>query len=112
MDINLGPFNLTKKQFEQSNILKSEVIRGFSYRSRSKELTVVSVRELSDQEISSLKESISNLPDENTEEENDRIAQGKLSAVIEAKKTELAVVELKREGKLDASGKLVTLPVV
>lgn len=62
VDTNLGKLNLTDKQLSQSEVLKDEVIRGFSTWEDGT-VVVVSTRELSNEEKNALKESLSDLPD-------------------------------------------------
>jgi hypothetical protein len=64
MDTNLGFIGLTDKQVSRLSGLRSEVINGFTYQHDLKMVTIVSARDLTDQEISDLKISIVNLPDE------------------------------------------------
>jgi len=60
MDIKLGRLNVTHGQIANSHGLKSDIIKGFSL--REDEVTVVATRELTDQEITGLKASLSALP--------------------------------------------------
>lgn len=68
MDTNLGVYNITKKQFSQTEKLKSELIRGFSLQKPANKLVVVSTRELTESETNDLIGKINTLPDEWTEE--------------------------------------------
>lgn len=66
-DTNLGKISLTPKQLTQSESLKSDVIRGFSFWDDGS-IVVVSTRVLSSGEIASLKADLASLPDEYTQE--------------------------------------------
>lgn len=94
--------NLTDKQLSNSHSLKSDVIHGFTTRSDDSSIIIVSSRNLSEKEISDLKASLLSLPDEDSKE---TLEQQRLT-LIEQKKTELAIVALQVEGKLDGSGAL------
>lgn len=66
VDTNLGKLNLTEKQFSQSESLKNDVIRGFSYWGGGM-ITVVSTRDLTSGEKSELISNMESLPDEYTQ---------------------------------------------
>ena len=104
-DTNLGNFSLTQKQIAQSESLKTDVIKGFCFWGDGK-VVVTSTRELTKEEQTDLVASLKALPDEDTKEVTDAKAESEVDALVEKKLKDIAVVELKKEGKLDASGKL------
>jgi len=104
MDTNLGVIELTKKQISRLSDLKDENIKGFSYWHDKKEVVVVSLDEV---DVEALKKAVSELPDEDSKEAKDALAKKEEDALIDAKMREIAVAELKVEGKLTASGKVV-----
>ena len=101
-ETRITDINLTDKQLSNSDSLKSDVIHGFTTRSDDSSIIVVSSRSLSEKEISDLKASFLSLPDEDSKETLEK----KRLALIDQKKTELAIVALQVEGKLDGSGAL------
>lgn len=105
-DTGLGNFHLTGKQIAQSESLKSDVIKGFTFWGDGK-VVVTSTRALTQDEKNALVIGVSQLPDEDTQAVIDAKAKAEVDALIEAKKTAIAIAELKKEGKLDVSGKLV-----
>ena len=105
MDTNLGVIELTEKQIRNLGSLKTENIKGFSYWHDSKEVVVVSLDEV---DVEALKKAVSELPDEDSKETKEALAKKEEDALIEAKIREIAVAELKVEGKLDVSGKITS----
>ena len=103
MDTNLGVIELTEKQISRINDLKDENIKGFSYWHDKKEVVVVS---LNDVDVDALKKAVSELPDEDSKETKEAMAKKEEDDLIEAKMRELAIAELKVEGKLTAEGKV------
>jgi len=85
MDTNLGVIELTEKQFSNINSLNSENIKGFSYWHDKKEVVVVSMNELSEQDKSKLISDIKKLKDEEPQWEKDKKA--KIKKVQDALKT-------------------------
>ena len=106
MDTNLGVIELTKKQISNLSSLHTENIKGFAYWHDKKEVVVVSLGEV---DVEALKKAVSELPDEDSKEAKEAIAKKEEDALIEAKMREIAVAELKVEGKLSASGKITEL---
>jgi hypothetical protein len=103
MDTNLGSINLTERQIENLSSLKTENIRGFAYWHDSKELVVTSINPV---DVEALKLAIASLPDEDSQEEKDKLAEEELNRLIDAKKTELAIQALKDDGLLDSEAKI------
>lgn len=106
-DTVLGNFQLTDKQISQTETLKSEVIKGFSYWTEDGKLVVTSIRPLSKEEKNALVASVSQLPNQDTQAVADAKAKAEVDALIDQKIAEIAVIELKKEGKLDVSGEIV-----
>ena len=103
MDTNLGKIELTEKQIQNLNSLKSENIKGFCYWHDKKEVVVVSDTAVDEKALKSL---IASLPDEDSAEVKEQKAKAELDALIEAKKREFAISELKKEGLLDSEAKI------
>ena len=106
MDTNLGAIELTDNQISNLNSLKTENIKGFAYWHDKKEVVVVSLNEV---DVEALRKSVSELPNEDSKEAKEALAEKEKNALIEAKMREIAVAELKSEGKLSESGKITEL---
>ena len=85
MDTNLGAIELTEKQVSNLSSLKTENIKGFAYWHDKKEVVVVSMNELSEQDKSKLVSDIKKLKDEEPQWEKDKKA--KIKKVQDALKT-------------------------
>lgn len=66
MDTKISGVSLTANQIEQSHSLKKNHIKGFSFLGNG-DCVVVSTKELSEYELSKLKEDLLKLPDEETQ---------------------------------------------
>jgi D-arabinose 1-dehydrogenase-like Zn-dependent alcohol dehydrogenase len=99
--------DLTSKQISQSESLKSDVVKGFAVWPSEHKVVVVSTRDLTEKELKDLRTELIALPDEDTQAVKDALAQAEIDALVDQKKTELAVTALKAEGKLDVSGQIV-----
>ena len=107
MDTKLGSFPLTAKQIDKTSDLKTDVILGFSHRSKDNIVTVVSNRELTQNEISDLKKSLKALPDDYSKATKDyrREKAARKNSVLKklgiTANDALGLVEVMRDGNND-----------
>jgi hypothetical protein len=112
VDTAMDGIDLTAKQISQSESLKSDVVKGFAVWPTDRKVVVVSTRDLTEKELKDLRTELIALPDEDTQAVKEALAQAEIDALVDQKKTELAVAALKAEGKLDKNGLMVKAEVL